>query len=248
MNRQERFLQRNRKVARAASRGRGGIESLRDKSSYREDAGWSMNDAEYAAYVENEGEFSTALGTDRESIATARGTNLESQSKVDALGKKNTLEGAWTTYKKNFIPVNIVDDNKIESTHYLPNEAILAMHDDVNKGYWGVYMDTPDGPVYNIDVKMREGMGKRGKELRDSMVQGEQAIKTKFYEMNAPDIAKGNKALGAMSTSLASERADIDVSEGELNTAVDTRATNKKMISDDYAQALKGRQNLMKVN
>lgn len=266
MNRSERFMQRNRKVA-GARRGEKDSAFGPEYAAFRKDAGWKMTDEVYGKYKEEESEFNKAYDKAGSALDKAYSENSKGQAEVDKYGEAlagtnfegTSLEGAWKDYKKGFVNVRIVGkDDKIESTHYLPKEAVDAMSKDLNKIYWGNYVGNNN---YNISTKTRGGGGYRGKELRSSIVSGEEAVKAKFYGANAGNVKKANSEgqsaynsaygtasndLNTANANLASGRADIDSQRSELNKTKQGRKEQIAKYANDYSTALQGRRNLMK--
>lgn len=268
MDRKDRFMQRNRKEAGAR---RGGKDTAFGPkfAEFRKDAGWKMNEEQYAGYTESENEFSGLIGKQRKDISGARGKNKKALSGLNSQvsqmsnamkGVKGTsLDNEYNKFKKGFMEVGIYDGNNRESKHYLPREVVENMNEGINKGYHGNFM--PNG-AYNIDVQTRGGGGKRGKELRQAIVDAERDVKVKFWETNGRAVGQANsqvnKAKGDYNTAMgqaANARTNIsnsgkvlDAQAREVDQAVKSRDTKRKQIATDYSTALQGRRNLHKRN
>ena len=259
MTRQERFLQRNRKVAQSR-RGANDTVGNQTFNAYRDDVGWKMSDEAYAGFKEDESKFNTALSGGYDTIKSARATNVADAAKVNEQERElSKLKGTdlateYKKYSKSFIPVRITNGNKVEATYMLPKEAARSLDKKLSKSFFTGWFN--NGKVLNVDVKARGGKIQGG-ELHDAFRNGVQNVKASFYKANAGDVKKANKeiadAKATGASQIANARTNLANSENVLASEYDTlkatektRADNIAAFGNDYATALQGRRNLMK--
>jgi len=258
----DRLARYQSRMRRDPNRGREARDPIaqRESRTFRQDAGWAMSDAEYADYQQSNTDFNegysdadTALKGQEETVAGQRG---QLDAGYDALGNLN-IEKAWDTFKKDFVPVNVVNHKNgtwnTEATYHYPREVVDQMNatsfNQDEGSYYGAW--NPNKDTYSVDVNMRGG-GARGQELHQSLIDGQDEVKAMFFESQAPGIAKASSSL---SSSLGEAEQTVSANEGAaegdrmvLEGYASDRSERKDAIADDFSFRRDGRRALMDVS
>lgn len=141
--------------------------SYENTKQYYEDLGLSTSPDIYAQIKEEE----AAYQEQRDSALAELGSAAsELEGGVDA---------AWSSAVRGYTPVQVVNENTIEGTYYIPREYASQVYDNFSQYYPASWVD--GNSKVNIDVNSFEG-GKRGQEIHDTLSTLSSDIKDSFYE------------------------------------------------------------------
>jgi len=209
MNRNDRIAQRTRQAAPQgdvrSQRDARGASALADSGLvYRDEYGVKMYEDDYQGYKTKEAKwkedltgYETQLSESQAEINKTRAAlNKENKAKsaeIEAAKKrldkesKNTIDSAYRKEQRSWLPVRVVNGNKIEQTYMIPKSAL----GEISKGFKSYFQGYVDGGRnYNIEVQTKGGGGKRGKELHKALGAITTGIKSSFYEKAAKPFAK----------------------------------------------------------
>jgi hypothetical protein len=223
---------RERDEGRNRPRGRGSF------INYYEDIGASTTEEGHKVWKAKDEEFQGQIGKAKQGISEAQGKYDEAlrehNSATSGLpGLDSALDAAWRKTESSFVPIRVVDGNKVEATYMLPREVADNFPTEAYHANW-----VDGGKYFNIDVDAKGGGGKRGAELHDSLANAYANMKTDFYEQAAPKLQQQlGSAQGQFNTAMAANQGALDSYAAEIQA-------NKEFISGTEAEAERQKQKI----
>lgn len=234
---------------RSALRGPEGRDRRRTAGEFKQyysDAQVSASPEGYKQWREAEDQYKAGVKKAEGQISEAKGKVGSAQSEIDdyysRLGSvKSTVDSSWKKYKKNFIPVYVMNGQQIEDKYYLPKSVAsnIAKSQGLRTAWYN------NGNQLNVDVKV-DGGRIRGKEIHSAMRNAVSDVKTSYYEQAIPKVTK---ELRATKEVLSGYQSQLNEAKGKL-TATEAEVAGKKKIHDDSLKSMRdeyqGKLNRMK--
>lgn len=225
-------------------------------AQYREEYGFKMTDDQYGEYKAQETQWDTDMkkyetdlaGYQGDIDSARKGLDREKRKReaeiASAQGRldkaaKTTTASLWNDAQNTFTEVRVVNGNQIEQTYRLPKAVVDKLGGALDEAYHSAWIKNDQGQkdVFNIDVQAKQGGGKRGKELHESLTSAVQDVHTEFINQALPNLQKNKSKIQSGYAQLNSARAALIGSYNDQLSELYTNETGVKGKQAEIANA-----------